>query len=480
MGIKFRLIVMNFLQYAIWGSWLISLGAYLGGGLDFTGLQIGSFFATMGIASLFMPAVMGIIADRWIPAQKLLGICHLISGAFLVAAASQTAYAPLYSCMLLSVMFYMPTIALSNSVAYNALDLAKLDTVKHFPPIRVWGTVGFIAAMWFVDLTHIGGIQIKLTAWQLYVSAFLSFVLAVYSFSLPGCPVDRNVKSQSWIDTLGLRAFALFKEKRMAVFFIFSMLLGAALQITNAFGDTYIQNFGSMPQYADSAIVKHSVILLSLSQMSETFCILLIPFFLRRFGIKKVMLIAMVAFFLGNSLMFIFGAAGAAAVGQADISDVMIAQGLLLPAIVVLGLNIWTTNDNALYASGLGFANITGLSSRTLSVANGIIGTLCALWLYNNFVGWLTFLSAAIPPIGGVIIADYLLNHRRYADFSKAQFISVNWIAILSVALGIAAGHYIPGIVPVNAVLGGVFSYILLNPLFNRSLAKSPEVSHAE
>ena len=298
MGIKFRLIVMNFLQYAIWGSWLISLGAYLGGGLDFTGLQIGSFFATMGVASLFMPAVMGIIADRWIPAQKLLGICHLVSGGFLIAAASQTAYGPLYSCMLLSVMFYMPTIALSNSVAYNALDLARLDTVKHFPPIRVWGTVGFIAAMWFVDLTHIGGVQIKLTEWQLYVSAVLSFLLAVYSFSLPGCPVDRTVKARSWVDTLGLRAFTLFKEKRMAIFFVFSMLLGAALQITNAFGDSYIQSFGSMPQYADSAIVKHSVILLSLSQMSETFCILLIPFFLRRFGIKKVMLISMLAWVL--------------------------------------------------------------------------------------------------------------------------------------------------------------------------------------
>ena len=244
MGIKFRLIVMNFLQYAIWGSWLISLGAYLGGGLDFTGLQIGSFFATMGVASLFMPAVMGIIADRWIPAQKLLGICHLVSGGFLIAAASQTAYGPLYSCMLLSVMFYMPTIALSNSVAYNALDLARLDTVKHFPPIRVWGTVGFIAAMWFVDLTHIGGVQIKLTEWQLYVSAVLSFLLSVYSFSLPGCPVDRNVKARSWVDTLGLRAFTLFKEKRMAIFFVFSMLLGAALQITNAFGDSYIQSFG--------------------------------------------------------------------------------------------------------------------------------------------------------------------------------------------------------------------------------------------
>lgn len=170
--------------------------------------------------------------------------------------------------------------------------------MKHFPPIRVWGTVGFIAAMWFVDLTHIGGVQIKLTEWQLYVSALLSFVLAAYSFSLPGCPVERSAQKQSWVDTLGLRAFALFKEKRMAIFFVFSMLLGAALQITNAFGDSYIQNFGSMPQYADSAIVKHSVILLSLSQMSETLCILLIPFFLRRFGIKKVMLISMLAWVL--------------------------------------------------------------------------------------------------------------------------------------------------------------------------------------
>ncbi|MEG0807263.1 MAG: nucleoside permease [Alistipes sp.] len=298
MGVKFRLIVMNFLQYAVWGAWLISLGAYLGGGLHFSGLQIGSFFATMGVASLFMPAVMGIIADRWLPAQKLLGICHFISGCLLVIAASQTSYASLYSCMLLSVMFYMPTIALSNSVAYNALDLAKLDAVKHFPPIRVWGTVGFIFAMWFVDLVHIDGVQIKLTEWQLYVSALLSFVLAAYSFTLPACSIAPHVERRSWIDTFGLRAFALFKEKRMAIFFLFSMLLGAALQITNAFGDTYIQSFGQMSQYADSPIVKHSVILLSLSQMSETFCILLIPFFLRRFGIKKVMLISMFAWVL--------------------------------------------------------------------------------------------------------------------------------------------------------------------------------------
>ena len=189
-----------------------------------------------------------------------------------------------------------------------------------------------------------------------------------------------------------------------------------------------------------------------------------------RFGrkAKQAIFIAMIAFFLGNSLMFVFGAAGAAVKGMADISDVMVAQGLLLPAIIVLGLNIWTTNDNALYASGLGFANITGVSSRILSVINGIIGTLCALWLYNNFVGWLTFLSAAIPPIGGVIIADYLTRSRAYQDFSKAHFVNINWAAIVAVGIGVACGKFLPGIIPVNAVLAGAISYLVLNPILRK------------
>ncbi|WP_044470891.1 cytosine permease [Mannheimia massilioguelmaensis] len=187
-----------------------------------------------------------------------------------------------------------------------------------------------------------------------------------------------------------------------------------------------------------------------------------------RFGkrAKQAIVIAMIAFFLGNTLMFVFGAAGAAVKGMSDISDVMVAQGLIIPAIIVLGLNIWTTNDNALYASGLGFANITGLSSRPLSVANGIIGTICALWLYNNFVGWLTFLSAAIPPVGGVIIADYILRNKSYADFEKANFVTINWAAILAVAIGVLCGQFIAGIIPVNAVLGGAVAYFILNPLF--------------
>ncbi|HIF9416822.1 TPA: cytosine permease [Photobacterium damselae] len=195
-----------------------------------------------------------------------------------------------------------------------------------------------------------------------------------------------------------------------------------------------------------------------------------------RFGRKPIMavVITMIAFFLGNSLMFIFGAAGGAVTGQSDISEVMIAQGLLIPAIIVLGLNIWTTNDNALYASGLGFSNITKLPSKHLSVINGIIGTLCALWLYNHFVGWLTFLSAAIPPIGGIIIADFLKNRHRYHDFANAKFQTVNWAAIIGVAIGVACGHFIPGIVPINAVLGGAISYLILNPIINRNTQFQP------
>ncbi|NRF30537.1 cytosine permease [Vibrio coralliilyticus] len=189
-----------------------------------------------------------------------------------------------------------------------------------------------------------------------------------------------------------------------------------------------------------------------------------------RFGKKPAgaVLVTMIAFFIGNSLMFVFGAAGAAATGMADISDVMIAQGLLLPAIIVLGLNIWTTNENALYASGLGFSNITGRSSTMMSIINGIVGTIFALWLYNNFVGWLTFLSTAIPPVGGVIIADFLMNRKRYQNFATTEFKDVNWAGIVAVAVGVAAGKLIPGVVPINAVLGGALCYVVLNPLLNK------------
>lgn len=289
MSIKFRLTAMQFLQFFVWGAWLISLGGYMGGTLHFEGGQIGAIFATMGIASLIMPGVTGIIADKWINAERLYGILHLIGAAALLYASTATTYQQMYWAMLLNMLAYMPTLSLANTVSYNALDKYGMDLVKDFPPIRVWGTVGFICAMWAVDLTGF-----KANATQLYVAALSAAVLGLYAFSLPACPPARS-EGKTMLSAFGLDALVLFKRKQMAIFFLFSMLLGASLQITNTYGDLFLSSFATIPEYADSFGVKHSVILLSISQMSETLFILAIPFFLKHFGIKRVMLISMFA-----------------------------------------------------------------------------------------------------------------------------------------------------------------------------------------
>ena len=295
--LKVRLALMNFLEFAVWGAYLTCMGMYLGriGMAD----HIGSFYAMQGFVSIFMPAVVGIVADRWIPAQRLLGLCHLVAGLAMIAAAfyakdaGQAAdFTTLFAIYSVSVAFYMPTIALSNSVAYNALTMAKMDMVKAFPPIRVFGTVGFICTMWVVDLL---GFQTNYN--QFFLSGGVGILLFLYTFTLPDCPVNKG-KSQSMVDAFGLRAFALFRQKKMAIFFVFSALLGASLQITNGFATPYLESFASIPDYTETFGVQHSNILYSLSQISETLCILLIPFFMKRFGIKSVMLIAMFAWAL--------------------------------------------------------------------------------------------------------------------------------------------------------------------------------------
>ena len=316
MNIKIRLIILSFLQFAVWGAYLTSMGNYLGSiGL---GQQIGLFYAMQGFVSILMPAIMGIIADRWIPAQKLLGISHLIAAIFLGAAgyygmqhSDSTDFTTLFSLYSLSVMFYMPTIALSNSVAYSALINNNFDTIKTFPPIRTFGTIGFIVAMLFVNFAGFengnftlnfsnsqGFVSFQNTYAQFFVSAFLGVVLSAYSFTLPHCPTNKSDEKQTLYDALGLKAFALFKDKKMAIFFVFSMLLGISLQITNGYANPFITSFKDIPQYADSWGANNANALISLSQVSETLCILLIPFCLKRFGIKKVMLMAMFSWFL--------------------------------------------------------------------------------------------------------------------------------------------------------------------------------------
>lgn len=316
MNIKIRLIILSFLQFAVWGAYLTSMGNYLGSiGL---GQQIGLFYAMQGFVSILMPAIMGIIADRWIPAQKLLGISHLIAAIFLGAAgyygmqhSDSTDFTTLFTLYSLSVMFYMPTIALSNSVAYSVLINNNFDTIKTFPPIRTFGTIGFIVAMLFVNFAGFengnftlnfsnsqGFVSFQNTYAQFFVSAFLGIVLSAYSFTLPHCPTNKSDEKQTLYDALGLKAFALFKDKKMAIFFVFSMLLGISLQITNGYANPFITSFKDIPQYADSWGANNANALISLSQVSETLCILLIPFCLKRFGIKKVMLMAMFSWFL--------------------------------------------------------------------------------------------------------------------------------------------------------------------------------------
>ena len=305
-NVKTRLIVLSFLQFAIWGAYLTSMGRYLGSaGM---GSNIGWFYSVQGIVSIFMPALIGIIADRWVPAQRLLSFCHAVAAVFMgitgyigMSKGADVAFNDLFWTYSISVAFYMPTLALSNSVSYTALDKSGLDTVKAFPPIRVFGTVGFIVSMLIVDFT---GFQNDYN--QFFTSAVWGVLLAVYSLTLPNCPVNKGGEKKSLASALGLDAFKLFKQKRMAMFFIFSMLLGAALQVSNGYANTFISGFGGFDKYAGTFAVEHTNMLISLSQISETLCILLIPFFLRKFGIKIVMLIAM----LGWVFRFGFFAVG--------------------------------------------------------------------------------------------------------------------------------------------------------------------------
>ena len=298
MNLKIRLIILNFIEFAVWGAYLTSMGTYLAS----VGLasNIGWFYSVQGIVSIFMPALMGIVADRWMEGQRVLSLCHALAGLFMMGASAYAyqagdavSFAPLFSLYTLSVAFFMPTIALGYSVAYAALEGAGMDSVKAFPPIRVWGTVGFIVTMWVVDLC---GLQATPGQWM--VSGALSMVMAAYSLTMPRMRIKKGGAKKSLTEALGLNAFKLFLNPRMAMFFIFAMLLGVCLQITNGFANPFITSFGAIEQYQDTFGVQHANILISLSQMSETLCILLIPFFLSRFGIKRVVLIALLAWVL--------------------------------------------------------------------------------------------------------------------------------------------------------------------------------------
>ena len=402
-NIKLRLIVLSFLQFAIWGAYLTSMGRYLGGyGL---GANIGWFYSVQGIVSIFMPAIMGIVADRWVPAHRLLAFCHAMAAVFMgitgyigMTKGADVAFNDLFWTYTVSVAFYMPTLALSNSVSYTALTKAGLDTVKAFPPIRVFGTVGFIVSMLLVDYT---GFQNDYN--QFLASAVWGIVLATYSLSLPYCPVNKGGEKKSLVSALGFDAFKLFGQKKMAIFFIFSMLLGAALQISNGYANPFINGFGAIPEYAGTFAVEHTNMLISLSQMSETLCILLIPFFLSKFGIKRVMIIAMLAW------VFRFGFF---AVGDPG-----------MPGVLFFVLSM------VVYGVAFDFFNISG----SLFVDNEVPESM-----RSSAQGLFMLMTNGLGASIGVIVAQEVVNHFTqnqtfFGGWATAWYIFAGYALVIAV-----------------------------------------------
>ena len=402
---KYRLIGMSFLQFAVWGAYLISMGGYLfNAGM---GDKIGYFYAMQGVVSLFMPALMGMVADRWVPAQKLLAGCHLISalcmamvGYIGLTSEASPSFLSLIVPYTLAVAFYMPTLALSNSVSYTAMEKVGLEPIKNFPPIRVFGTIGFICSMLLTDV-----LGFQSTPMQFFLSAGIGAMASCYSLTLPACPTANKSAGKTWRDVLGMNAFALFKERKMAVFFIFSILLGVALQITNGFANPFLQSFEKLPEYADAFGVRHANALISLSQLSETFCLLLIPFALRRFGIKFVMLIAMLCWVLRFGL---FG------LGNPGDGVWMFILSMLVYGVAFDFFNI----------SGSLFVNKeTDLSMRSsaqglfMMMTNGFgatIGTVLAQQVVNHFV-------------------DFASNVPQVEGWSKAWFVFAGYMLVVAV-----------------------------------------------
>ena len=379
--IRLRLVIMNFLEFAVWGSYLISLGNFLGR----VGLatEIYWFYTVQGIVSIIMPALVGIVADRWIQAQKMLSLCHLMAALSMGAAgwyclaSPEIHFGPLFTLYTVSVAFFMPSIGLANSVAYSALSRAGFDTVKSFPPIRVFGTIGFIVAMLMVNFIEIEGVKMQSSAYQLMLSAAFSVVMVFYALTMPACPTSKNSSAGGLVEALGLKAFSLFKERRLAIFFIFSFLLGVSLQITNSYGNSFISAFQAVDDYAGTWGARNANALISLSQMSETLCILLIPFFLRRFGIKKVMLISMFAW------VFRFGFFGIGNPGDGVILFIlsMIVYGMAFDFFNVSGsLYVDTQTHPSMRSSAQGLFML---------MSNGLgatAGTLVAGAVVNHFV----------------------------------------------------------------------------------------------
>lgn len=361
------------------------------------------------------------------------------------------------------------------------------------------GTLGL--ALSFSDLVKviiignlILGIYTGTLAYIASKTGFSTHILTRFSFGTSGSHLSSFLLSATQIGWfgVGVAMFAIFVNKATGInLYLLIALFGILMSVSSLYGMKIlvllalvaiplIFLLGSFSLFSAVKEIGGTSLLYYLpnQELSKaaalSICIgsfisagTLTPDFTRFAKSKKDAVIAtVIAFFLGNSLMFAFGAIGAIATGFSDISEVLLLQGLLFPAIIVLGLNIWTTNDSALYASGLGISNILKLPKKKVVFFNGIIGTLFSLWLYNNFISYLTILSSLLPSIGAIIIADFFFVKRGiYRSLNKANFKTINYSAFFAWFFGVLLANFLPGIAPLNALFSTIIFYLLFTKI---------------
>lgn len=312
---KAKLSFMMFLEFFIWGGWFVTLGTFLSNNLSASGGEIGQAFSTQSWGAIIAPFIIGLIADRYFNAEKILGVLHLIGAVLMYQLSNAESFDVFYPYVLGYMIAYMPTLALVNSVSFNQMD----DPAKDFPLIRVWGTVGWIAAGWIISLgfqwdslQNIEGGALKNT---FSMVAIASAVLGIFSFLLPATPPNnKGDKSASISEILGLDALGLLKDKNFLVFFLSSILICIPLAF-------YYQN---LSPFLTELQVENSTAWASAGQISEVVFMLLLPFFFKKFGFKKTILVGMLAWVIRYVLF---------AYGDSDGLFVMLISGILLHGI---------------------------------------------------------------------------------------------------------------------------------------------------